>query len=138
MFEIRSARDRKVVRRAVSARCEAVADRGFRLLGRTLRDLSPEGAFLETDAVVELGEEVYVSFQAPRTRMWVDARARVVRHVAGRRSGDRARGIGLRFEAIDPMDRAVLAGSLERVPPPVPARHVRADYAATVGHIATL
>lgn len=138
MFDIVPARDRKVVRRAVTTRCEAVADRGFRLLGRTLRDLSPEGAFLEIDAgtEVELGEEVYVSFQAPRTRAWIDARARVVRCVAGRRSGDRARGIGLRFEAIDSVDRALLEGTLCRLPPPVPARHPRADYASAILAIA--
>ena len=38
MFEIFPARERNSVRRAVSARCEAVADRGFRWLGRTLRE----------------------------------------------------------------------------------------------------
>src|SRR5687768_15070244 len=100
MFEIRSASDRNVVRRAVSTRCEAVADRGFRLVGRALRDLSTEGAFLETDLELDLGEEVYLAFQAPRTRLWMDARAHVVRRIAGRRRGDRARGVGLRFDEL--------------------------------------
>ena len=138
MFEIHPVRDRKAVRRSVVSRCEAVADRGFRLVGRTLRDLSAEGAFLETDADVEIGEEIYIAFQAPRTRLWMDARARVVRHVRGRRAGDSSRGVGLRFETIDAVDRAVLEGSLSALPPPVPARPVRADYASAVLAIGSL
>lgn len=138
MFEIFPARERKTMRRAVAVRCEAVADRGFRWLGSALRDLSPEGAFLETDAEVEVGEEVYVALQAPRTRLWIDVRARVARLVPARRRGDRARGVGLSFEAIEPADRAVLEATLERLPPPVPARSVRADYAAAVLAIAGL
>jgi hypothetical protein len=131
MFDIFPARDRKSVRRAVDARCEAVADRGFRWLGRTLRDLSPEGAFLATDAELELGEEVYLAFQAPRTRLWIDACARVVRRVGGAGEGEE-RGVGLRFEALDPADRAVLEATLERLPPPVPARPPRRDYASAL------
>lgn len=136
MFEIFPARERKSMRRAVSVRCEAVADRGFRWLGSALRDLSPEGAFLETDADLELGEEVYLALQAPRTRLWIDVRARVARLVPARRSGDPARGVGLRFDEIAPADRAVLEATLERLPPPVPARAVRADYAGVVMAIA--
>jgi hypothetical protein len=30
---------------------------------------------------------------------------------------------------MDAIDRAILAGSLVRIPPPVPARHLRRDYA---------
>ena len=138
MFEIFPARERKTMRRAVSVRCEAVADRGFRWLGARLRDLSPEGAFLETEADVELGEEVYIALQPPRTRLWIDVRARVARVVPARRAGDVARGVGLRFDPLEPADRAVLEATLEHLPPPVPARAVRADYAAAVLAIAGL
>lgn len=137
MSEFVPARDRKAARRVVSARCEAVAERGFRWIGGTLRDLSAEGAFLETEGPLELGEEVYVAFQAPRTRLWIDACARVARLVPARRRGDRARGVGLRFESIDAGDRAVLEATLEPLPPPAPARAPRADYAAMVRAIVT-
>ena len=130
MFEIFPARERKTMRRAVAVRCEAVADRGFRWLGSALRDLSPEGAFLETDAEVEPGEEVYLALQAPRTRLWIDVSARVARVVPGQR------GVGLRFETLEPADRAVLEATLERLPPAVPTGAVRADYAAAVSAIA--
>lgn len=132
MFDVFLACERKVLRRAVCVACEAVAERGFRLLGGTLRDVSPEGAFLETDVEVDVGEEVFLAFRAPRTCFWIDAVARVVRRVPGRRTSDRGRGVGLRFEQIDALDRAVLRAALERLPPPVPARPLRKDYAATV------
>src|SRR5262245_58413747 len=130
MSDIHPARDREVLRRWTPARGRAVRDRGFRFLGDTLRDVSPYGAFLETDVDVEVGDEVYLSFEAPRSRIWVDACARVVRIVRGRRASDRTRGVGLTFEEIEPIDRAVLRASLELVPPPVPARPPRRDYAA--------
>jgi hypothetical protein len=132
LFDIHPARDRKVLRRSVVARCEAVLDRDFRLLGRTLRDLSPDGAFVETDLEVALGEEIYLSIQLPRTRVWIDAIARVVRLSRGRREGGDVRGVGVRFEVIDGPDRAILVGSLAALPPPRPKRPIRADYAASV------
>lgn len=137
MFDILPIRDREVVRRFVGVRCEAVTDRDFRLVGRTLRDLSPSGAFVETEAPLAIGELVYVSFQAPRTRVWMDACAIVARNAHGRRASDRGkRGVGLRFVSIDAADRAVLEAALRRMPPPVPERPARVDYARAVRSVA--
>jgi hypothetical protein len=136
MFEIQPARDRKTLRRAVLTRCEAVADDSFQPIGQRLHDLSPDGAFLETDVKLDVGAGVYLAFRTPRTGVWVDAFARVVRIVRGRRASDRARGVGLQFEVIDPVDRAILAGSLRTIPPPIPARPRRRDYASTVRALA--
>ena len=135
MFDILPARQRGVIRRAIVTRCEAVAESGFRMIGRSLQDLSAEGAFLATFAEVDVGEEVYLSFQAPRTGLWMDAVARVVRKVPGRRSRDFVRGVGLVFERLDAADRAVLEASIRRTPPPVPARARRMDYAGAVAAI---
>lgn len=137
MFDILPIRDREVIRRYVGVRCEAVADDGFRLIGRTIRDLSTTGAFLETDADLVLGEIVYLAFQAPRTRRWVDACCVVARRVSGRRDTDRGkRGVGLRFVTMDAIDRAILEASLRKMPPPVPERSVRLDYASAVLSVA--
>lgn len=137
MFDILPIHDRKNVRRFVGVRCEAVADRDFRLIGRLMRDLSTDGAFVETDAPLVPGDVVYLSFQAPRTRVWMDACAVVARRVEGRRGSDRGRrGVGLRFVSMDAGDRAILAASLQRMPPPVPERNVRADYAGAVLSVA--
>jgi hypothetical protein len=135
-FDVHPARDRKVLRRSIVTKCQAVADRGFRFLGDTLRDVSPDGAFLETEVDVAVGDEVYVSFEAPRSRIWIDACARVVRVVRGRRTADRGRGVGLSFVEIAAIDQAILEGSLDLVPPPVPARAARVDYAGVVRAIA--
>lgn len=133
MFDILPVRNRVVIRRFVGVRCEAVTDDGFRLIGRTIRDLSSTGAFLETDADLVFGELVYLAFQAPRTRRWLDACALVARRVSGRRETDRGkRGVGLRFVSMDATDRAILEASLRKMPPPIPERSVRLDYANAV------
>ncbi len=135
MLDITRARDRRTLRRAVRVRCEAVADDGFRPIGRVMRDLSDEGALVVLCADVRLGEEIYLAFQPPRTRRWIDACARVVRIEEGRRDGDHGPAVGLRFESIDAPDLAFLRGALAAIPPTIPRRHTRVDYAATIASI---
>ncbi|MBC7174071.1 MAG: PilZ domain-containing protein [Polyangiaceae bacterium] len=135
MMWLQDARDRQSVRREVRAECQAVADEGFRLLGIRTLDLSEEGMLLHSSADVALGETVYVSVKAPNTLEWIDSEAVVVRLVRGRRDTDGRCGIGLRFIGMDAVDRAILSGSLRDVPPPVPARNARKDYARAVREI---
>lgn len=116
--------------------CQVVADVGFRLIGEQTLDLSEQGMLVRSDAEVFPGESVIVSVRAPKSRLWVDAEARVVRLVQGRRDRDRGRAVGLRFEHMDAIDKAVLAGSLRGLPPPLPGRQLRADYAAAIRAIA--
>jgi hypothetical protein len=123
---------RQASRRAVRLPCEAVRDLGFVRVGERLVDLSSTGAFLESDALLDLGEEVILSFRAPRTRLWMDARGIVVRRIQGKRLGDRARGVGLRFLPLDAADRAVLDATLSKVPPVLPTRRDAIDYASAV------
>jgi hypothetical protein len=127
-----SAQERRVVRRATQVRCQIVAEHGFRLLGSSSLDLSDEGMLFRSDEPVELGEEVIVSLQLPGRRLYIDAEAEVARIARGMRLVDRGRAIGLRFRHMDRMDRALLGASLHGLPPPIPLRRLRADYAATV------
>jgi hypothetical protein len=113
-----------------------VAEEGFRLLGIRTFDLSEHGMLLHSSSLVRLGELVYVSLKAPSTEEWIDAEAVVVRVVKGRRGSDAACGVGLRFERMDALDRAILVGSLYALPPPVPARGLRKDYATAIRRIA--
>ena len=128
--------ERRAVRRAVRVRCQAVAEDGFRLLGVVGFDVSVGGMLLPSDVAVTVGEPVVVSLLAPGGRSWLDAEARVARIVRGRRTTDAFQGIGLRFERMEAIDRAILAGSLHGFPPPVPARGRRRDYARAVRRIA--
>lgn len=128
---------RAELRRGVSLACEAVAGYGFRLLGRRALDVSPTGMLIETrGAYARIGEEVIVTFQPPRSRLWIDAVAKVARIVKGRRRTDRAQAIGLAFVSMDAADRAILAAKLRGHPPPVPGRQLPVDYAAEVQAIA--
>ena len=132
---IRDYHRRRALRRGVEVDCQVVAERDFRLLGSQTMDLSPEGMLLRSDAEVTLGEEVYVALKPPGSGWWIDAVARVARIVAGRRTGDRGRGIGLEFVSMDPVDRAMLRGRLLGYPPPLPWRAPQADYLAMIQSI---
>jgi hypothetical protein len=79
---------------------------------------------------------VIASFRVPDSSLYIDVDAQVVRVLEGRRRGDRARALGLRFLNLSRVDRAILASRLAGLPPPPPERSVRLDYAATVFAIA--
>jgi hypothetical protein len=129
---------RRTMRRAIRVDCQVVRERDFRLLGDWALDLSPDGMLVLTRDVVLTGEEVIVSFPVPRTRVIVDAVATVARVVHGRRPTDRhRRALGIAFESIEPEHRRLLRASLRDIPPPVPSRTPRVDYAASV-HLAAL
>ncbi len=115
---------RRIVRRGIRGRCQAVALDGFRLLGEQILDVSPFGLLVAADAESKLGETVVVSFQA-RGR-WYDAVAEVARVVEGWRPWDPGYAIGLRFTQISLADRLELRKRLRGVPPPVPRRALRA------------
>ncbi len=130
------ANQRRAFRRAVRIECQVVRERDFKLVGQRTVDLSPEGMLVASDVNVLTGEDVIVSFLAPFTRLWVDAEAVVTRVVHGRRPGDRGHCLGLRFQGIDDVARALLRANLRGLPPPMPSRMPRIDYAATVRNLA--
>ena len=131
------ANERRAIRRAVSVECQVVRERDFRLLGRWGLDLSSDGMLVVSDQRILTGEEVIVSFRVPRTHAWLDCEAVVARVVHGRRPKDRARGLGLEFHSLAEDTRWALRGALRDIPPPLPARERRVDYAASI-HMAAL
>ncbi len=136
MFDIPDIKRRSAARRMARVRCEAVAAEGFVAVGGVLSDLSETGLLLEADVPIGVGEELYLSFQAPRTTQWIGLVARVER-VTNRL--DRAVCLaGLVIEEIDPIERSILAASLEHLPLVPRRRRAPRDYAAWVAGIAGL
>ncbi|GAB4195945.1 MAG: hypothetical protein OHK0013_02660 [Sandaracinaceae bacterium] len=132
MLDIPEIQRRSDTRKLARVRCEAVAAEGFRRVGGTLRDLSDTGMLLESEVDLAPGEELYLSFQAPRTKQWVGLVARVVRT-------SRPHGVvcmaGLRIEEMDAVERSILLASVERLPPRPARRRAPRDYAAWVAHV---
>jgi hypothetical protein len=131
------AHQRRSVRRAVRIPCLVIRQRDFRLIGSFGMDLSPQGMLVKAHAPVLTGEPVQVSFRLPKTHNWIASSATVARVLHGRRPGDTGRCLGLEF---DPLEAGVLRrlrSALHSVPPPLPNREPRIDYAASV-HLAAL
>ena len=131
------ARQRRVTRRAIRVECQVVRERDFRLVASQGVDLSPTGMLVATEERVLTGEPLLVTFRLPRTERWFDTEGTIARVVHGRRPGDRGRCFGLEFHQLDAETRRLLARALRDVPPPVPKRERRVDYAASV-HLAAL
>jgi c-di-GMP-binding flagellar brake protein YcgR len=132
------ASQRRTLRRAVNIACQVVRERDFKLLGDWTLDLSSDGMLVITRDLVLTGEEVIVSFPVPRSRVIIDAAATVARVVHGRRPTDRhRRALGISFDSIEPEQRRLLRASLRHIPPPLPSRQPRVDYAASI-HLAAL
>lgn len=138
MFDIPDVKRRSAPRRMARIRCEAVSAEGFVPVGGTIRDLSDTGVLLESDVSLAAGEELYLSFQAPRTSQWVGMVARVSRATQLLTPvGEERRAclVGLVIEEMDPIERSILAASIERLPAVPAKRKAPRDYAAWVAEI---
>jgi len=129
---VKKADDRKAARRAIVAGAQVVEEEEFVLLAEDVVDLSVDGMLVASDALPAVGTPVFVSFKAPGTEVWIDTEATVARLSRGRRGRGDVSGLGLRFGDMSPENRAILARSLIGRPPPIPGRHLRRDYAATI------
>ena len=129
--------ERREVRHAISMTCQIVRERDFSLVAEKTLDVSPDGMLVATDVELDPGENVFVSFRATTLGIWFDTEARVARVIRGRRPGDKGRGVGLRFSTLPRVKRLILRGHLRRVPPPIPRRTQRIDWAATIRSIET-
>ena len=129
--------ERREVRHAISMKCQIVRERDFSLVAEKALDVSPDGMLVATDVELEPGENVFVSFRATTLGIWFDTEARVARVIRGRRPGDNGRGVGLRFSTLPRVKRLILRGHLRSVPPPIPRRAQRIDWAATIRSIET-
>ena len=131
------AQQRRALRRGVRVDCQVVRERDFALVGDRGLDLSPFGMLIRADDSVLTGEPLFVAFRLPQSTWWFDAEATVARVVHGRRPGDTGRCLGIEFDSIDPAVQYFLHTALQGVPPPLPARERRVDYAASI-HCAAL
>jgi len=129
-------RQRISMRRSVRVECLVVREHDFKLVGNRAIDLSPDGMLLLSDARVLTGEDLVIALRSPATRRWLDCTATVARVLHGRRPGDWGTGLGLSFDNMDEAMRAVLRKELRGLPPPMPERTARIDYAATVSRVA--
>lgn len=109
----------------MKARCQAVSADDFRFLGDKVLDMTPHGLLVACDTGVRLGEEVLISFQAPRTGEWIDAEGRVVRVIEGFRQWDPGYCVGVQLTHIELPTRMRLHELLRGFPPPVPCRDLR-------------
>ena len=123
---------RRSVRRAVRIECEVVREHDFKRIASHVVDPSPDGMLVLADATVLTGEDVIISFRAPASPLWFDACGTIARVVHGRRPGDFGPCFGIHFDDGDDIMRTVLAHKLRKIPPPLPRRAARLDYAAMV------
>ncbi len=126
------AQQRRALRRGVRVDCQVVRERDFTLVGSRGLDLSPLGMLVVADVPVMTGEPLLVAFRLPRSTWWFDAEGTVARVVHGRRPGDAGRCFGVEFDAIEGALQYFLHTALQGVPPPLPRREARIDYAASV------
>jgi hypothetical protein len=131
------AHQRRALRRSARVDCQVVRERDFKLIGTRGVDLSPLGMLVMAQEPVLTGEPVIVAFRLPCSAWWFDAAATVARVVHGRRPGDLGRCFGVAFEELEPDAQMFLRRALRGVPPPLPTREPRIDYAASV-HLAAL
>jgi hypothetical protein len=125
------------MRRAARVDCQIVRERDFKLIGTRGVDLSPLGMLVMAQERVLTGESVIVTFRLPCSGWWFDAQATVARVVHGRRPGDLGRCFGIAFDSLEDDATSFLRRALIGVPPPLPMREPRVDYAASV-HLAAL
>jgi hypothetical protein len=126
------AQQRRILRRQVRVDCQVVRDHDFKLIGSRGVDLSTMGMLVMAQERVLTGEPVVVAFRLPMSRYWFDAEATVARVVHGRRPGDVGRCFALEFQGLEEGTRSFLRRALRGVPPPLPMREPRVDYAASI------
>ena len=131
-----TARDRSAVRRNVRVPCTISAGDGHDAVTTECLDISADGMRIAAAQELPLGSRLQVALTLPETETKVRVEASVQRVGRGRRRGERAMELGLRFLDCSVVDGAILDASLNGLPPPVPARRLRMDYAASVLRIA--
>jgi hypothetical protein len=129
-------RERVAFRHAANLACEVVRERDFKLIGLRAFDLSTTGMLVESLREVAVGDEVIVTFRAPRSDRYVDAEAIVTRVLAGHRRGDVGPAVGLTFTSMERASFVALRTALRRMPPARARRPSRMDYAAMTRMIA--
>jgi hypothetical protein len=125
MHLIESQKNRRATRRAVTAPCVVVATDGYRLISHRVLDLSPRGMLVTCRTDLEIGDDVFVSFQPPGDGKWMNVKAEVARIIGGSRLWDVGPCVGLLFKDLDNSARGELLARLAGIPPTIPRRPLR-------------
>ncbi len=126
---------RGAIRRAIQLPCTLVRARDLKVVGRQGLDLSENGMLVGAMDELSPGDDVLVSFTFTQFRIPFNVEGRIARMLHGRRTRDRMPAVAMSFETMDPVSRLILRGNLRRVPPVLPARARRIDYAQTVANL---
>ncbi|MFO0670376.1 MAG: PilZ domain-containing protein [Polyangiaceae bacterium] len=134
-MQFASMQQRRAIRRAVEVPCTLFRARDFHVVGRRGLDLSTDGMLIGAFDDLYEGERVFVSFTLTQFSIPFRVEGQVARVIRGRREKDRMPAVGVSFENIDAVSRLILRGHLRRIPPVLPARARRIDYAATISRL---
>jgi hypothetical protein len=129
---------RRAIRRAIQMPCTLVRARDLKIVGKRGLDLSQDGMLVGALDEVREGEGIIVSFTFTPFAIPFHVEGQVARVLHGRRGNDRMPAVAVSFDSIDPVSRLILRGNLRRIPPVLPARARRVDYAATVAQLLDL
>lgn len=113
---------RRPTRHSIRLSCQVVRERDFKLIANEILEVSEGGLLVKPLARILTGEDLLVSFMAPYSRSFIDATASVARVLHGRRLGDLGQGIGIAFNDIDEVSRALLRRNLDVLPTRMPQR----------------
>jgi hypothetical protein len=127
--------ERAAIRRAVQIPCTLVRTRDFKVIGRQTLDLSENGMLVGALDDVGQTENVMASFTFTPFAIPFQVEGHVARILHGRRGKDRMPAVAIHFDALDSISRLILRGNLRRIPPVLPARARRIDYAGTVARL---
>jgi hypothetical protein len=110
----------RLPRHLLTAPCQVVRERDFRLIADRVVDLSVSGVLVGPADPVLTGERLLVSFQLPHSLYWLDAEMIVTRVVHGRRPGEHTRALALTFDGISGLSRYMIRHALDCLPPAPP------------------
>lgn len=134
-MQFESVQQRRAIRRAIQIPCTLIRSRDLKVVGTQSLDLSQDGMLVGALDEVSEGEGMLVSFTFTRFAIPFHVEGQAARVLRGRRAKDRMPAIAMSFESLDAVSRLILRGHLRKIPPVLPARARRIDYAATVARL---
>lgn len=115
---------RRPSRHPIKLACQVVRERDFKLVSNEILELSECGLLIRAMRPVLTGEELLISFMAPFSRTFIDAEGTVARVLHGRRLGDTGSSLGISFDGMGELHRAVLRAQLLDLPTAFPKRRM--------------
>lgn len=126
--------ERRGVRRSVDLECQISRGASGELLVERVLDVSSFGMLLRSRGVLEVGEQLQLSFSLPGTELCVKTGGRVVR--VGPAHSEGLFDIGIAFDSLDAETSRCLRSVLCALPEKLSSHPPRIDYAATASLIA--